>query len=628
LSILLHTGLGDLITPVEQKLQHASGLVLQQVSENNLLEELQSAEVFIVGPEDKNPIRTVQHINALDKYISIIVLIMPADFSKVKQALQFSPFIGKNSSCVSYNESLDLAQTLKSAALRTRQRRSFSKINQSINAATTVASTSVKIQDLGIFLEQAPIGAVLVDDQDNIIAINQRAKNIFGIATEKPFVLKDFFPGLSLQQLKLTIPDQKESKILKVNHLFLELHLSEVSNEEGSLLNILLINDITEYKKKEDALIESEALFRFMAEAMPQMVWTADEQGRRNFFNEQWINYTGLSLEELEGWNWTRIIHPEDLDQYLAKWEHSILSGKDFEFEVRLLKNDGSYRWHLVRGVARKDPFGKVLMWVGTNTDIQEQKAFAEELEHRVKERTYELERSNSELEQFVYVTSHDLQEPLRKIRMFGEMLMNSYNHLDDTSKKYLDKVNATALRMSTLLKELLNYTQLNKEYEFKEVDLNTVVEQVLIDLELVISQKQAKVNVGSLPVIRAVSVQMHQLFYNLINNALKFSKADVPPQVTITYRVAEREEVEKLENLQHDIRYCHIVVQDNGIGFRQKSAEQIFNIFQRLHNRSEYSGTGIGLAICKKVVTNHYGDIYAVSEAGQGAAFHILLPM
>jgi light-regulated signal transduction histidine kinase (bacteriophytochrome) len=266
-------------------------------------------------------------------------------------------------------------------------------------------------------------------------------------------------------------------------------------------------------------------------------------------------------------------------------------------------------------------------MWLGTNTDIHEQKEFAGELERRVRERTYELEKSNSELEQFVYVTSHDLQEPLRKIRMFTEMLKSSLKDIDPRSQIHIDKVSATALRMNTLLKELLNFTQMSKQEQFQETDLNEIVSKALVDLELVISEKGATIKADHLPMIDAIPVQMHQLFYNLISNGLKFSKPGVPPCIQITSKTVDLQQVERFQNFPRDKSYCEIVVQDNGIGFDQAYAEQIFYIFQRLHNRTEYSGTGIGLALCKKVVTNHQGAIYAISKKGEGAAFYILLP-
>ena len=626
MSQILHTGLGELLSEVQQKLG-ASGFRLKEAPDSETDDSLSTAELFFIGPYHANPIKKVQEIAAQDKHISILVVTLPAQFSKVKQSLQFAPFVGKNALCIAYTENLDLPATISNATSRTQQRRSFSRINKVPKAATSIASSTVKVENFGTFLEQAPIGALLVDEQSHVLAINQKAKQLFSVEDQKLYELKNFFPGLTLQQLKMGLRTDNASRVVQANSMFLELHLSEVKNEEGKVLHILLVTDITEQKRKETSLRESEALFRFMAEAMPQKVWTADEKGELDFFNQHWTNYTGKPATELKAWGWIDTIHPEDAVRNRIVWQEAIDTGKDFEFEQRILRHDGQYRWHLVRGVPRKDPDGKVLMWIGTNTDIQEQKAFAEELEKKVRERTYELENSNHELEQFVYVTSHDLQEPLRKIRMFTEMAKSSLGSIDPTSQRHLDKVSATALRMNTLLKELLNFTQMSKQEQFVETDLTEIVSKAQIDLELLISEKKAIVKADPLPVIKAIPVQMHQLFYNLINNALKFSKPGHPPLIEITCKTADPKRMEQFQSLHRHKRYCEIIVQDNGIGFEQAYADQIFNIFQRLHNRTEYSGTGIGLALCKKVVANHYGAIYALSEKGQGAAFHILLP-
>ncbi|WP_207496066.1 sensor histidine kinase [Aridibaculum aurantiacum] len=621
----LHIDLNEILLPVQQKLE-ADSFSLVQVNEQDLVAHLSSAELVIIGPAHNQPIKLVQAINGADKHISVIVLAMPAQFARVKQALQFAPFVGKNSLCIAYTPNLDIASACKQAALRTRQRRSFSKININPAPVASIASSAVKVEDFGIFLEQAPVGALLVDENQNIIAFNLKAREIFSVDHQKHPALTDLFPNLSLQQLKLSL-GANATKVVQAHNLYLELNIAEVKNEEGKALNIILLNDITEQKKKEAALVESEALFRFMAEAMPQKVWTADANGDLNFFNQHWTTYTGKTMEELKGWGWISSIHPDDAEQNREVWQHAIDTGTDFQFEQRIQQYNNEYRWHLVRGVAKKDAAGKVTMWIGTNTDIHEQKAFAEELERRIKERTFELEKSNSELEQFVYVTSHDLQEPLRKIRMFSDILQSTNLSMDAAAARQLEKINATALRMSTLLQELLNFTQMSKEEQLQEIDLNEIVARALVDLELVVSQKNAVIEVGDLPVLRAIPVQMHQLFYNLLNNALKFSKPGIAPEVKVTGKVAGIETLAKHPQLLHDVEYYEIIVADNGIGFSQEFAEQIFNIFQRLHNRSEYSGTGIGLALCKKVVTNHYGIIYAVSEENKGASFHILLP-
>ncbi len=623
---VLHSGWGISAGELEKKLT-GNIFHLKEITPDEVPEE---ADVFLVGPEDEHPVKTVQKINAADKYISILILSHPHNFHKVKQMLQFAPFVGKNTGVILYNTQYPLEQSIQNAAIRSRQRRGFSKMNNASKSVTSLASAGVRVENLGIFLEQAPIGALLLNEQDQVLAINKKAREIFKTSNNVQYVLKDFFPALTIDQIQIQLPGpgEKQTRIVKLNNQVIELHLSAVKNEERKQLFILLVNDITEQKKKETALAESEALFRFMAEAMPQKVWTADAQGKMIFFNKNWEHFTGLSQNELKNNGWMKSIHPEDLSLRLKTWNESIQTGKDFEFEQRILSKEGEYRWHLVRGIARKDHYGKIVMWVGTNTDIHDQVAFTEELEKRVHERTIELEKSNSELEQFVYVTSHDLQEPLRKIRLFSELLKDNLGDINQASEKYLDKINATAQRMTILLKELLNFTQLSREEQVTRTDLNNVVQQCLVDLELAISQAEAKITIENLPVVQAVPVQMHQLFYNLLNNAIKFRKPGSSPEIKISCRKMKADEVNRFAHLLKGKNYFEILVKDNGIGFGQNFSEQIFHIFQRLHNRNTYSGTGIGLALCKKVVSNHHGHIYAESAPGEGAKFFILLPV
>ena len=254
-------------------------------------------------------------------------------------------------------------------------------------------------------------------------------------------------------------------------------------------------------------------------------------------------------------------------------------------------------------------------------------------MEKQVRERTIalqqsnaKLERSNKELEQFAYVASHDLQEPVRKIRTFADQLkMRQYDKMDEGGKKTIDKIAASAERMKRMITDILEYAQLDRdEAEIKPTDLNTVINNVITDLELLISQKNAVINKDKLPTIQGIPIQLNQLFYNLLNNALKFSKDDVPPRITIRTSEAGKMKHSVPVVIPH-VPYVLIEVQDNGIGFNQEYAQKIFDMFQRL--TTERTGTGIGLALCKKIVENHKGYIEALSEPGKGTTFRIVLP-
>jgi two-component system CheB/CheR fusion protein len=237
--------------------------------------------------------------------------------------------------------------------------------------------------------------------------------------------------------------------------------------------------------------------------------------------------------------------------------------------------------------------------------------------EWRFEEHRRELERSNAALDEYASVASHDLQEPLRKILSFGERLNRSVGTtLSGDARHSLDRMLSAAARMRTLVQDVLAYSQVStRVHPFAPTDLAWVAREVLVDLDAVIAESAATVDVGALPVIEADPLQMRQLLTNLLSNAIKYRKAEVPPVIRVRY-----------SNGQDNT--CTLVVTDNGIGFNQAYAEKIFKMFERLHGRTQYAGSGIGLAICRKIVSRHGGTIAATSRAGEGATFTVTLPV
>jgi PAS domain S-box-containing protein len=237
-----------------------------------------------------------------------------------------------------------------------------------------------------------------------------------------------------------------------------------------------------------------------------------------------------------------------------------------------------------------------------------------------------DLEKSNRDLEQFAYVASHDLQEPLRKIQTFSELSEKNVQH-PEILKRYLQKINSSAHRMSDLIKAVLNYSRLSKsENEWAPIDLNAIVDSIKTDLELLIEEKQAVITAAGLPVITGIPLQINQLFLNLISNSLKFS--DAPPRITITANTVPGKQIKTESEINKKEDFTELVFSDNGIGFEQQYADRIFSIFQRLHSGPKYGGTGIGLALCKKIAENHGGAISVESEPGKGTRFFVYLPL
>jgi PAS domain S-box-containing protein len=377
--------------------------------------------------------------------------------------------------------------------------------------------------------------------------------------------------------------------------------------EEAELARRNLLAEIAERKRTEDALRESEARFRELAEVGPQFIWVSQPDGTLEYVNQRWIGYSGLDLSATSDFRQlARAVHPEDQLEMTACWGKSLATGELFEMEARLRRADGVYRWFMIRSVAATDEPGCVTKWFAVSTDIHEQKQSQEKLR-----------RANRDLEQFAYSASHDLQEPIRNVAVYGELLSKRYGQeLDATGKEFLAFMTSGAKRMEMLVKDLLAYAQsASMDGAVAETaDATVALEKALSNLVAVIRENDAEISYGTLPSLPVCAVQMQQLFQNLIGNAIKYRKDDERPRVHI---MAERSGVQWLFS-----------VRDNGIGIASEYRERVFGIFKRLHSDGKYSGTGMGLAICQRIVEGSGGRIWVESAgAGMGSIFHFTLP-
>jgi PAS domain S-box-containing protein len=393
-----------------------------------------------------------------------------------------------------------------------------------------------------------------------------------------------------------------------------------VLNEYGEVEAVAgTTRDISDLKVAELALKHSEEQFRTLTQSLPQLICTANIQGYCDFFNQQWYDYTGSRPEDAAGKGWMMWVHPNQRELSYDKWERSLKSGEPLSFEFQLKARDGRYQWFYIVANPIKDEEGEILKWVSALTNIEEQKAVEEKLERLVNERTGALQRSNDDLEQFAHVASHDLKEPVRKIKTFVDRLEHDADtQLSEKGSRYLNKINTAANRMYDMIEGVLNYSSIdNAEQLVSSINLNETLSSIELDLEILMNQKKARIVYEALPTVKGAPLLIYQLFYNLINNSLKFTSPDMPPLITVT-----AQQTSKL-----GIPYMQIDVKDNGIGFEQTQAQKIFNSFTRLNSKDKFEGTGLGLALCKKIVERHQGYITASGEANEGAVFSIFLP-
>ena len=360
-----------------------------------------------------------------------------------------------------------------------------------------------------------------------------------------------------------------------------------------------------------ESLQQGQAQFRQMAEALPQLVWVTAADGSNEYFNRKWYDYTGIDPDIQRQEYLSLTVHPDDYQRTVDRWNYSLRTGEAYEVEYRLRQgSDGSYRWFLGRALPFRDVEGRINRWFGTCTDIEAQKQAEENLKLALEELT----RSNRELEQFAYVASHDLQEPLRMVASYVRLIGERYRgKLDQKADIYIDFAEEGAKRMQELIDDLLAFSRVARSANFQPVDFNEIFAAATENLSRKIEATGAEVTSEVLPVVTGDKNQLMELLQNLIDNAIKYRKPDTPPLVRVSSRKTEG--------------HWEFSIRDNGIGIEPQYFGRIFLIFQRLHTREAYLGTGIGLASCKKIIERHHGRIWVDSEPGEGSSFHFTLP-
>ena len=401
------------------------------------------------------------------------------------------------------------------------------------------------------------------------------------------------------------------------------------------------ISAYDEIKRKNEQLQElservqkSEAQYKTLTNSLPLFIFALDIQGELLYANEWLTRYTAETIESLNESQWKAVVHEEDYYSFSLLLKNDVTKGATtIKTQSRLRnKNSDTYLWHQISLSPFRNEKGELQYWIGYMVDIHAQKVFEETLKDNIElkqtqdqlkdnqetleQYISELNRSNLELQQFAFVASHDLQEPVRKLLYYSDFLLSKYTDvMDHKGIDYLKNMQLASHRMRNLIQDLLVFSQINKEQiAFKEVDLNNVLNEAQQDLEIAIEEKGVLLNIASMPVVKGDERMIRQLFENIISNAIKYSKINVSPVIDIT--------------CQQNGSFYELAFKDNGIGFNEKYLPQMFTLFQRLHNRDSFDGTGLGLAICRKITDLHSGKIWATGKEGEGATFYVSLPL
>ena len=393
--------------------------------------------------------------------------------------------------------------------------------------------------------------------------------------------------------------------------------LSPIKNVDGEITGIsAIVRDITEPKKAERALVESEERLNATIKSSPDSIISSDLNLDIISCNQASMDmYGASSSEELIGLNALELIDPKDRPKLIEATKIALSEERSVILELNSVTLDGKNVFPVeISGNSIRDAEGNSIGFVAITKDITERKSSERERETLIGE----LERSNQELQQFAYIASHDLQEPLRTISSFTQLLARRYKgQIDTDADEFIDFIVDGTNRMQAMIKDLLKYSRVQtRGEEFKPTDIQNALDQALFNLKVTIDENNAEITHDNLPVVTADEKQLIQLFQNLIGNAIKFKKPDEPPKIHILSRKDE-------ENKEYILG-----VSDNGIGMDQQYAGRIFELFQRLHTRDEYKGTGIGLAVAKKIVERHGGKIWVESEPAVGSTFYFTIPM
>lgn len=390
--------------------------------------------------------------------------------------------------------------------------------------------------------------------------------------------------------------------------------------QDGSGRMLAVSRDITEHERIQKAIKTSEKRFRTLTTHIPQLVWSCRSDGACDYLSEQWLSYTGTTLEQNVGYGWLSLIHPDDAPGVDRTWKESVASGSPFITEYRLRAADGAYYWQLARATPQQDNSGETSAWFGTTTDISAQKATEASLERvnsLLESKSEALAAANKELESFSYSVSHDLRAPLRTMTGFAQALLEDYGEkLEPEASRYLTIISNGARQMGRLIDDLLSFSRLSRQnLAVSSISLTELVQEIRNESVADQSGRTIEWDVADLPLCRGDQTTIKLVLANLLGNALKYSRLRDIAKIQVGWEVDEQQP-----------RFCRIFVKDNGVGFDMRYADKLFTVFQRLHRAEEFEGTGVGLAIVQRIVHRHGGRVWADARPNEGAIFWFTL--
>jgi PAS domain S-box-containing protein len=464
-------------------------------------------------------------------------------------------------------------------------------------------------------------GIILVDAKGKIISYNQ---NFIEIWNMPQYIVdaSDDEAALNFAMSQLVNPKQFIEKVKYLYDHPKEISIDELEFKNGKIIERYgypvvaddgtyyawswTFRDITEKKNIERELQESEAQFRQMADLVPAKITNADTKGQANYFNQNWLDYTGTNLEELKNIGWHKLVHPDDLDNTIQQWNEACVSGNDLEIELRFLNKHGEYKWHLGRAKAVKDNNGNIIKWLSILTEIQ-----------KIKDE----EQRKTE---FIKMVSHELKTPITSIKGYVQFLLKSINQ-EQTNlsksgilKSSLSRIDAQVVRLTKLISEILDLSRLEEsklDLKNEWLNLKDLVDTTIQDVLHTNINVTIKVKHEISPDIYGDKDRIGQVFINLINNAIKYSPNSNLIEILV---------------YQTHMNTVSVSIKDYGIGIDKKDQINIFSRFYRVEGKTEtrFSGFGIGLFIVKEIVTRHNGYITVESEKGKGATFTLTLPI